>query len=254
MPLPYETIAEDSTTRFGLVVLQADEVIEGEFPGLLTSPDAGEAVRLHVSRVPSAHQVTPETLAAMEAELPAAVALLPEEARFDVIGYACTSGAKVIGEEKVAGIIRALRPGVAVSNPLTAAKAALKALKVRRLGFVTPYVAAVSSVLRDDLESAGFEIGSFGSFEVAVEGIVARMTPQSVLEAIVQVGSQGDCGAVFAACTNLRAAGVIAEAEARLGKPVISSNQALAWHMLRLAGIATPWPGRGRLFTRPLLD
>ena len=32
------------------------------------------------------------------------------------------------------------------------------------------------------------------------------------------------------------------------GKPVLSSNQALAWHMLRLAGIDDGFAGFGRLF------
>jgi len=42
---------------------------------------------------------------------------------------------------------------------------------------------------------------------------------------------------------------VIEQAEAELGLPVVSSNQALLWHMLGLAGVAQPsgW-GPGRLF------
>ena len=69
-----------------------------------------------------------------------------------------------------------------------------------------------------------------------------------MLDAIVRVGAGADCEAVFASCTNLRATGVIAEAEARLGKPVITSNQALAWHMLRLAGLPEGQPAGGSLF------
>lgn len=51
-------------------------------------------------------------------------------------------------------------------------------------------------------------------------------------------------------CTNLRCLRIIPEVEAQIGKPVLSSNLALAWHMLRLAGgIADPMPEFGRLFT-----
>jgi maleate isomerase len=35
--------------------------------------------------------------------------------------------------------------------------------------------------------------------------------------------------------------------EAKLGKPVTSSNHALAWHCLRLAGYTAPLKGFGRL-------
>ncbi len=43
-----------------------------------------------------------------------------------------------------------------------------------------------------------------------------------------------------------------AELEAELGKPVTSSNHAMAWHCLRLAGIDDPQPGLGSPFTLPL--
>lgn len=202
---------------------------------------------LYHSRVPSGADVTPESLAAMQAEIPAAARLLPPTAVLDVIGYACTSGATVIGEAAVAAAIHAVRPEVATSDPLTATKAAFRALGVRRLGFVTPYVAEVSAAMRRNLEAAGLEITAFGSFEESEEAVVARIAPASVLEAIVKVGGAPDCEAVFASCTNLRATGVIAEAEARLGKPVVTSNQALAWHMLRLAGLPDGPGGGGAL-------
>ncbi|MDJ0971921.1 MAG: Asp/Glu racemase [Kiloniellales bacterium] len=228
----------------GLIVLQADETIEPEFRSLVDL----EGVVLYHSRVPSGAEVTPESLAAMQAEIPAAVRLLPPTARFDVIGYACTSGATIIGEAAVAAAIRSVRPGVSTSDPLTATKAACRALGVRRLGFVTPYVAEVSLAMRRNLEEAGLEIAAFGSFEESEEAVVARIAPASVLDAIVRVGAGADCEAVFASCTNLRATGVIAEAEVRLGKPVITSNQALAWHMLRLAGLSESQPAGGSLF------
>jgi maleate isomerase len=46
-----------------------------------------------------------------------------------------------------------------------------------------------------------------------------------------------DCDAVFVSCTNLRVAEIAEEAERRIGRPVLSSNLALAWHMLTLAGL-----------------
>jgi maleate isomerase len=59
----------------------------------------------------------------------------------------------------------------------------------------------------------------------------------------------GECDAVFASCTNLRTFGVIESAEAALGKPVISSNSAFAWHLHKLAGITGPIAGPGQLFS-----
>ena len=69
---PY-ALQEDKRPRLGLIVLQVDETIEQDFRCLL----APDAVRLHVSRVPSGAELTPNTIASMNATLPAAAALLP---------------------------------------------------------------------------------------------------------------------------------------------------------------------------------
>jgi maleate cis-trans isomerase len=45
----------------------------------------------------------------------------------------------------------------------------------------------------------------------------------------------------------LPALGCIARIEAAIGKPVVTSNQASAWAMRRLAGLGAPVPGYGRL-------
>ncbi len=232
----------------GLLVLQTDETIEPELHDLLNLP----GVALYHSRLANAAQVSKSGLAAMADELPDSARLLPPGIDFDVIGYGCTSGATVIGETKVTDIVCQVRGEVKVSNPITATKAALRALGARRIGFVTPYVADVSAAMRENLQAAGFEIVAFGSFEEEEDAVVARISPSSILDAIMTIGENDTADAVFVSCTNLRVARVIPEAEERLGKPVISSNQALAWHMLRLAGIEDQLSGRGQLFQREL--
>lgn len=61
-------------------------------------------------------------------------------------------------------------------------------------------------------------------------------------ETIVAAG-RADVEGVFVACTSMHVTPVIPECEAALGKPVLSSNQALAWHALRLAGVRDAVPG-----------
>ncbi|MEE1559567.1 MAG: hypothetical protein V1245_09170, partial [Arenicellales bacterium] len=57
--------------------------------------------------------------------------------------------------------------------------------------------------------------------------------------------------AVFLSCTSLRLAGAVTSIEQELDKPVTSSNHALIWHTLRLAGIDEPIGGFGRLYQLP---
>lgn len=249
MRLPYEI--DDGAARraaLGLIVLQVDETIESDFRRLT----ALDGVRLYQSRIPSGADLTTETISGMAATLPAAAELLPVAAALDVIGYACTSGAATLGEARVEELIAGVHRGARVTTPLTALKAACAALGVRRLGMVSPYVAEVSDSLRAALDSSGIVVTAFGSFDQKEERLVARITPESVRAALLEIGGSSECEAVFASCTNLRAVEVIEEAERAVGKSVLASNQVLAWHMLRLAGVEDDLPGAGALARTPL--
>ena len=241
---PY--VVEDEGARLpalGLVVLQAEETIEDEFRHYLRD----RSVILHHTRIPSGEAVTHDTLTAMEADLGTAIGLLPVGANFDVIGYACTSASSVIGEDRVASLITSARPGVRPTNPATAAKAGLRALGIQRIAVLTPYNVAVTGDIVKMFEAGGFDVAGVTTFDEEVEANVARITSQSILEAAVVAGEGSDTEAVFISCTNLRCAGMIAAAEERLGKPVLSSNLSLLWHMLTLAEIETKEIAESRL-------
>ena len=230
--------------NIGVIVLETDETIEHEFARMISRP----GVALYHTRIAMVPEIRPETLARMEQDLPASARLLPPALRFDSVGFGCTSASTVIGSENVARAVTEGCPGAKVTDPLAAVIAALGSLEVRRVGFVTPYVPEVSLRMRRKLEEAGFEIAGFGSFEEGNDRVVARITRESILGAIEAVAVMAPCDAVFISCTNLRCLDVITSAESRLGIPVISSNTALAWHMLRLAGIDDALPEFGRLF------
>lgn len=247
MAIPH-TIDQGIGTRasLGLVVLQTDETIEHEFARLM----AVDGVALHHTRIPMTPEIRPETLARMEADLPRAVSLFPTSLALDVIGYGCTSAASVIGSDGVAKAVRSVQPRARVTDPIDSIIAACTALKAQRVAFLTPYRPDVSARMRAVLEAAGLRIVAFGSFEQEDDRVVARISPDSILGAIEELGNRDECDAVVVSCTNLRVAGIVVEAERRLGRPVVSSNLALAWNMLRLAGIETARDDAGALFSR----
>ncbi len=81
---------------------------------------------------------------------------------------------------------------------------------------------------------------------------MARVSDQTIINAAVAVNTS-DADALFISCTGLPAIGVIEEVEKRLGKPVVTSNQASAWAMARLGGFHDYNPTRyGRLFSHAL--
>ncbi|GAA6198856.1 Asp/Glu racemase [Aquicoccus sp. SU-CL01552] len=219
----------------GLVVLQADERIEADLRQLLPAP-----VDLLVSRVPSGLDVTPQTLARMEAELPRAAGLFPEAVGFDVIGYGCTSGAAQIGSARVAEKLRVGARAAHVTDPVSALVASCRSLGLRRLALLSPYVAAVSDRLRAVLAEQGIATPVFGSFAEAEEARVARITAGSIAQAARTLVAEGGVDGLFLSCTNLDTLPMIGALEREIGIPVLSSNLVLAWHMLRLAGAPGP--------------
>lgn len=230
--------------RIGLLVLESDQTMEWEFRVLTDLP----GVSVYHARLANEITVTPETLARMEHELPVAAGLLPGYMGFKAIGYGCTSGSTIIGEDRVAEIIGGIHPGVPATNPLTAAKAALAALGVERLGLLTPYSPEVTEAMQAKFIEAGIAVTVVGSFYEDSDLVVGKIDPQSILQAAVSLGRAADVDGVFISCTSLRASGIIEAAERVLDKPVSASNHALAWHLLRLAGINDVLDDAGRLF------
>ena len=247
----YRLTGPDGSRRLGLIVLQVDETIEQDFRRLFPAETA-----LYVTRIASGAALTPETIARMEGQLPAAAGLLPPAVEFDAVAYACTSGTTLIGAERVAALVKGACRTKTVTDPLTASIAAMRAVGARRIGLVSPYIPSVAEPIRNAFLAAGFEVPRTGSFGEECEALVARIDPASIAEAARDVARNaagdvaggGKVDALFLSCTNLRTPDVIAGLEAELGRPVLSSNQALAWDMARRAGAAVSLSAPGRLF------
>lgn len=211
----------------GLIVLQTDEVMEDELRQWLPS-----TTRLYHSRIPSGDLVTEETLNAMHARLPEVTRLLPK-LNYNALVYGCTSGATFIGEQRVADAIHTVIPDVPVTNPITAVKARLRDLDAKKIGLLTPYEPHVSQAIQDHLEGEGFEIASACAFFENRDKMVCQISEASIRDAVMELAAT-DCDAVFGSCTNLRIAGILDELNQTAGKPVLTSNSALAWHIDQL--------------------
>lgn len=229
--LPYTLDPDDpAVVPMGLIVLQTDETIEPEFRSLF----ANDKSPLYVTRIHSAPEVSTDTLAQMETDLPAAADLLPKARPYRVVGYGCTSASSVIGSERVERMVRQSCDVQTVTNPLRAAAACAADRGVSKFALLSPYVEEVNTPLRRAFAKQGLSMDVFGTFGEAEESKVVRISTQSVVEAATKLGADPAVEAVFLSCTNLRTLAAIPQIEAQISKPVLSSNQCLAWHMKRL--------------------
>ncbi|MCH2165568.1 MAG: aspartate/glutamate racemase family protein [Marinovum sp.] len=232
MSLSYDLIEPDMP-GLGLIVLRVDETIEDEFRRHF-SPDQ---VRLHISRVQSGDDLTPETITQMGPRLQDAAALLPRAAQFDVVGYACTSATASLGADYVAQAVRGGVPCKEVTDPLSSALAYAKAHDLKRMAIVSPYEPHVAAPLLSAFERGGVEVVDSLSFGEKSEACVARIASTSIADAARHLVSRCHTDGLFLSCTNLKTFSLRPSLEQELGVPVLSSNHALAWHMAQLAGL-----------------
>lgn len=227
--------------RIGLLVLVTDHTAERDFRRLVTAPDVG----VYVNRVQFSNPMTPANLRAM---LPwvrdAAAAILPDEP-LDALAFACTSGSALIGDDVMRDTLAEAKPGAPCVTPTSAARAALAALGARRVALLAPYGREVSELLGRYFEGLGLEMTVVRYLGIDDDRDVARIAADSIVEA--GAATVGDAEALFMSCTALRGAALVPALEERLGRPVVTSNQALIWQALRSAGYREPLDGLGRL-------
>ena len=102
--------------------------------------------------------------------------------------------------------------------------------------------------MRQHIQENGFEVPVMGSWNLEDDSKVARISEDTIRDAVLGLGNSEVVDAVFVACTSMRLVDRVESLEQELGKPVTSSNHALAWHCLRLARYDDTLPGVGRLF------
>ena len=105
----------------------------------------------------------------------------------------------------------------------------------------------INQGLRAYFMARGLEVPVMGSFNEPDDLKAARIRSDVIRDAAIRLGREEDVDGVFVSCTSMRVADVADEIEAAIGKPVVASNQAMAWHCLRLGGVTEPIEGFGML-------
>ena len=228
----------------GLIAMANDRSIEPELRAFLPK----DGVALYVNRIPLAPKASVEGMLEMGRHIDKVAAGIVPDDHLNVLAFGITSGTMVIGEDAVMERLRKGRPGISYTTPITAAFEALRRLDARRIALLTPYPDTVNVEVERYIAEHGFEIVVKGSFKQSGDWEIVRISPKAIYDATLELG-RADVDAVFISGTAVRTSSIQEAAEAALGKPVVGSSQAVAWHCLRLAGYSDPVEGYGRLLT-----
>lgn len=245
---PDEPVKSDATQarrsaplRVALIALASDHAIRGEL-GLLF----GRRAELHLARVSAPDKYDLDSLAATTQGIGRAIKWMGLANQVDVAAYGCTSATVIVGEEAVKQSLAAALPGAPGTTPITAALAALAHFKARRIALLTPYPEPIHRAVVDYVKAKGLGIADEAGLGIAVDREITEFPADELRRRILGLNRR-EAEAIFISCTSLRIAGGIEELEAETGLPVVTSNQALAWHCLQLAGRPANLPGFGRL-------
>ncbi len=222
--------------RVGLIIPSLNVIVEDDMRRELP-PDVG----LHIGRLRLRKTQGRVTQAALlEAGRDAVEqSTLLSDAGVDAIAFNCTGASLSDGPEGA----RRLRDEIAAATKTAATTTilsvvrALRASGLKRIVHVCPFTAEFGADEAAFLRAEGFEIVESRGLNFTDARLAAKMSPQEIVEIAIGV-DRPDAGGIFLACANVRAMEATAELQQRLGKPVVTSNQAVLWDLLDMIGHA----------------
>ena len=195
------------------------------------------------------HDVTVEGLSETVKQVERA-ALELASAEVDVILQAGTAIAFFNGfghDQELSRRINAVT-GIKATTSLTAVVEALRSLKIQRPAIATSYLADIDARLVEVLKKSGFEVAAIQGMGLRKSIDMGKVFPEQTYRlgrAVVQ--SAHDADGILISCGNLRTFEAIEPLETDTGLPVVTSNQAGLWQVLRIVGINERLPFLGRL-------
>ncbi len=232
--------ASVTRARIGLIIPTSNRLSEEQF-----NRYAPAGVHIHATRLrmTGPHRVPDEDL---PREVVHAAGLLAD-AKCDIIVFHCTGSSMEAGFEGEQRIVSAMAAatGRRATSTASAIVEALHAVGAHRLALISPYESNEHEV--SFLRSAGFEVVMDRAMRLPGSDAYVS-TPASFWIEATEQAADPRVDAYLLSCTNIRSPEVVEELEQRLGKPVITSNQATLWYCLRACGLPDVVPGLGGLF------
>jgi maleate isomerase len=232
--------------RIGLIVPSLNVTIEPEFNAVVPRNISVHATRLHLARGDA------KSLAKMALKTEDACALL-DSANVDAIAYACTTGSLIKGLEWESRLVRRMRSKTKAQVITTAGSVvdALQELKLSRVALGTPYTNELNRIEVKFLESNGIKVTKVLGLGCIEGEDLHKLGPDKTVDLALAVDGE-DAQGVFLSCTDLKTITVVENLEKRLRKPVISSNTATLWKMLKVLNYESGISGCGRLLRHRL--
>jgi maleate isomerase len=245
------------TFRIGQIVPSSNVTMETEIPAMLRAREAvaPEQFTFHSSRM-RMQQVTPEQLAAMDADSDRCAAEL-SDARVDVLGYACLVAIMSMGKgyhcvsQKRLQAVTARETGLEIPVVTSAGALvdSLRALKARKIAMVAPYVKLLTCLVADYIEAEGVEVVDKIALEIPDNLEVGRRDPLALVDIYKELTLDGVDVLLLSSCVQMPSLAAVPIVEQECGLPVVSASICTTYQMLRRLGLSTYVPDAGALLS-----
>ncbi len=231
--------------HFGVLIPATNTTCEIEY-GRLLPPN----LQVHVGRLGKGGD-TPFS-PSLDADL-AYQAKMLGQAKVEVVALAQTSASLFDdGYDAKAKALMAKGAGVPALTSAEAIGEAVRALGASRIALVSPYSAQVIGRAKAYYETRyGLSVVAMEGFGATDAYAIGGLSADNATDAFVRI-DRPDIEILVVPGGNFPTMRHIAGWERRFGKPVITTNQAALWAMLRVMGVSAPLPGLGRLLEQGL--
>jgi maleate isomerase len=142
--------------------------------------------------------------------------------------------------------------GLPATTTATAVEEAMHFMGFKKIVITGPYIDELNERFRIFYTDSGFEVLKINGLGITDLYEMGATKPSQAYRAAMEVFLP-EADGIFIGCTNFRCSDVIEQVEQDTGKPVVTANQATAWHLMRLLGINDTIEGYGELLRRPRL-
>ena len=232
--------------RVGLLIPSSNTLIEPEYYAAMP-----RSVSVHFARL-TMTEVSDAGLARQDDDVVAQARQLAA-AHVEVILFCLTAASFYKGLDYDAGLKRRIEDHSG-KPAMTAARTiidALSVLGVRRIALATPFVPEVNEVSRGFLVDNGFDVVAGEGLAYVDNFSIALIDPDTVRDLVRRVNT-GAAEAIVIPGGNMPCLSIAEELEEELGKPVITTNQAGIWALLRHLGGFERLAGLGQLLREHL--
>ena len=235
---------KNQNPKIGLIALASDYVIEKDFINVIKDKN----IDFFVNRIECYNPLTSENLIKMSEKITEVTKdILPNE-KIDCVVYGCTSGTIAAGYDSIEKKIKKAKPDAEVVTPSTASIKALKKLNINKVAIFTPYPKKLNDEVIEFFKKENFRITSNSYFDIESDIDIGKVDPEYLYDVLSKM-DLNEADGLFISCTALPALSIIDKLEKKLGKIVLSSNQALIWDALEKIDNKDSIVGFGKLFS-----